>query len=330
LRLYSAKEGFIMLRHSLFPALALGAALLGTMPAFAQDAFPLSVPTRFGDVVVESAPQRVVSLGWADAEIALALGVRPVGVFDWNRNAGKGVGPWAEPLFGDETPLVFSREQDLNFEQVLGLDPDLITNVRSDNDEATYDRLAAIAPTIYSLEGEGFATPWDVQVLQISQALGKSAEGQKLVDNTKAAIAEVAADHPEFAGKTIQVVVKFGDAYGTYLTGDARFDLLTQFGFIGPEVVLEAAAGAPYLGIGVENFELAEADVLILFALGYSLEELKADPILAQVPAVKEGRAIFIDSPSPMYRALATGSPLSIADTIENLVPLLAEAAAKN
>ncbi len=167
-------------------------------------------------------------------------------------------------------------------------------------------------------------------MLQISQALGKSTEGQKLVDDTKASIAKVAADHPEFAGKTIQVVVKFGDAYGTYLTGDARFDLLTQFGFVGPEAVMQAAAGAPYLGIGVENFELAEADVLILFALGYSLEELKADPILAQVPAVKEGRAIFIDSPSPMYRALATGSTLSIADTIENLVPLLAEAAAKN
>ena len=318
-----------MFRHSLFPVLALGAALLSTTPILAEDTLPISVPTRFGDVEISSQPQRVVSLGWADAEIALALGVKPVGVYDWNRNGGKGVGPWAEPLFGEETPLVFSREQDLNFEQILGLNPDLITNVRSDNKDDTYQRLAEIAPTVYSLEGEGFATPWDVQVLQVSHALGKSAEGQRLVDDTKASIAKVAANHPEFSGKTIQVVVKFGDAYGTYLTGDARFDLLTQFGFVGPEAVMTAAAGAPYLAIGVENFALAEADVLILFALGYSLEELKADPILAQVPAVKEGRAVFIDSPSPMYRALATGSTLSIADTIENLVPLLAEAAKK-
>lgn len=318
-----------MFRHSIFSAVALGAALLGAASTSAQDSFPVSVPTRFGDVVIASQPERVVALGWADAEIALSLGVRPVGVFDWNRNGGKGVGPWAEPLFGDETPLVFSREQELNFEQVLGLEPDLITNVRSDNEQETYDRLADIAPTIYSLEGEGFATPWDVQVLQIAQALGKSDQGKALVDDTKASIAKVVTDHPEFAGKTIQVVVKFGDAYGTYLTGDARFDLLTQFGFVGPAEVMQAAAGAPYLGIGVENFMLAEADVLILFALGYSLEELKADPILAQVPAVKQGRAIFIDSPSPMYRALATGSPLSIAETIENLVPLLAEAANK-
>ncbi len=319
-----------MIRSTFLPALALGVALASAVPVVADDTFPVTVPTRFGDVVIESQPQRVVSLGWADAEIALALGVKPVGVFDWNRNAGKGVGPWAEPLFGDETPLVFSREQELNFEQVLGLEPDLITNVRSDNKDDTYQRLVDIAPTLYSLEGEGFATPWDVQVLQIAAALGKSAEGQTLVDNTKASIAKVAADHPEFAGKSIQVVVKFGDAYGTYLTGDARFDLLTQFGFVGPAEVLEAAAGAPYLAIGVENFMLAESDVLILFALGYSLDELKADPILAQLPAVKEGRAVFIDSPSAMYRALATGSPLSIAETIENLVPLLAEAAAKN
>lgn len=318
-----------MYSRSLVSIAALCGLLLPIGATMAQDTFPLSVPTRFGDVTIQSQPERLVSLGWADAEIALALGVKPVGVFDWNRNGGKGVGPWAEPLFGDETPIVFSREQELNFEQVLGLDPDLITNVRSDNKQETYDQLAAIAPTIYSLEGEGFATPWDVQVLQIANSLGKSAEGQALVDRTKASIAKVVADNPGFAGKTIQVVVKFGDAYGTYLTGDARFDLLTQFGFVGPAAVLEAAAGAPYLAIGVENFALAEADVLILFALGYSLEELKADPILAKVPAVEEGRAIFIDSPSPLYRALATGSPLSIEETILNLVPLIAEAASK-
>ncbi|GEM_PF-6176434 len=84
-----------MLRHTLFPALAFSAALLSTALVMAQDAFPVSVPTRFGDVEIENQPQRIVSLGWADAEIALALGVRPVGVFDWNRNGGKGVGPWA-------------------------------------------------------------------------------------------------------------------------------------------------------------------------------------------------------------------------------------------
>ncbi len=311
--------------RSLASILTLGVLLLPAGAAFAQESFPLSVPTRFGEVVITEQPERIVSLGWADAEIALALGVKPIGVFDWNRNGGKGVGPWAESLFGDETPVVFSREQELNFEQIVALEPDLITNVRSDNKQETYNQLSGIAPTVYSLDGEGFATPWDVQVLQIATALGKSDAGQALVDQTKASIAKVVADHPEFAGKTIQVVVKFGDAYGTYLTGDARFDLLTQFGFVGPAAVMEAANGAPYLDIGVENFQLADADVLILFALGYSIEDLKADPILAKVNAVKDGRAIFIDSPSPLYRALATGSTLSIEQTIDNLVPLIAE-----
>jgi ABC-type Fe3+-hydroxamate transport system substrate-binding protein len=67
--------------------------------------------------------------------------------------------------------------------------------------------------------------------------------------------------------------------------------------------------------------------VLILFALGYSVEELTTDPILAKVPAVAEGRAIILDSKSETNRALATGSTLSILKTIETLVPQLAETA---
>lgn len=314
------------LRHAL--AAATGLALLTVSAATAQDAFPVSVPTMFGEVTIEAAPERVVALGWADAEILLALGVSPVGIFDWNRNGEPGVGPWAAPLL-TEAPVVFSRENELNYEAVLALHPDLITNVRSDNSADGFARLSAIAPTVYSLDGEAFATRWDDQVRQLAAAIGQSEAGDALVAETEAAIAQVAADHPEFEGRTIQVIAKWGEAYGTYLTGDARFDLLTEFGFVGRPDIMEAAAGAPYLDISLENFEMIDSDVVILFALGYSFEELRNDPILAQVDAVRDGRAIFIDSPSETYRALATGSTLSIARTIEELVPLLAEAVAK-
>ena len=45
--------------------------------ADAEDAFA-TVTTEFGDVVIEEEPERVVALGWGDAEIALQLGVEPV------------------------------------------------------------------------------------------------------------------------------------------------------------------------------------------------------------------------------------------------------------
>src|SRR5699024_8469305 len=62
-----------------------------------------SVDTKFGSVDVPADPQRVVALGWGDAETALALGVQPVGASDWVEFGGMGVGPWAEDLY-DEAP----------------------------------------------------------------------------------------------------------------------------------------------------------------------------------------------------------------------------------
>jgi iron complex transport system substrate-binding protein len=56
-------------------------------------AFPVTVETAFGPVDIAEAPQRVVALGWSDAETALALGVQPVGASDWLGFGGEGVGP---------------------------------------------------------------------------------------------------------------------------------------------------------------------------------------------------------------------------------------------
>ncbi|MFD6620228.1 iron-siderophore ABC transporter substrate-binding protein, partial [Streptomyces albidoflavus] len=44
----------------------------------ASGAFPAQVATKFGTVTVKERPERVVALGWGDAETALALGVQPV------------------------------------------------------------------------------------------------------------------------------------------------------------------------------------------------------------------------------------------------------------
>ncbi len=58
--------------------------------------------------------------------MALALGVKPVGVYDWQGfgEANKGVGPWATGRFGDVTPTVIpNAAQELNYEQIQGLAP---------------------------------------------------------------------------------------------------------------------------------------------------------------------------------------------------------------
>src|SRR5918997_7140219 len=55
-----------------------GDAAAGGSPA-SGGAFPVTIENAFGPVQIPEEPQRVVALGWSDAETALALGVQPVG-----------------------------------------------------------------------------------------------------------------------------------------------------------------------------------------------------------------------------------------------------------
>ena len=65
-----------------------------------------TVSTMFGDVEVPANPERVVALGWSDAETALALGTQPVGVADWMAFGGKGVGPWIADEFTTDPKIL--------------------------------------------------------------------------------------------------------------------------------------------------------------------------------------------------------------------------------
>src|SRR3712207_2257074 len=84
-------------------------------------AFPVTVETAFGPVEVAEEPQRVVALGWSDAETALALGVQPVGASDWLAFGGEGVGPWAEGLYDEAPEIIETLEPSL--EAIAALDP---------------------------------------------------------------------------------------------------------------------------------------------------------------------------------------------------------------
>src|SRR3712207_2934979 len=88
-----------------------GDAAAGGSPA-SGGAFPVTVETAFGPVEIPEEPQRVVALGWSDAETALALGVQPVGASDWLGFGGEGVGPWAEGRYDEAPEIIETRSEE--------------------------------------------------------------------------------------------------------------------------------------------------------------------------------------------------------------------------
>ena len=138
------------------------------------------VDTKFGEVEVPADAERIVALGWGDAETALALGVQPVGASDWLAFGGEGVGPWAEGMYDEAPEIIGTMEPE--FEKIAALEPDLILDVKSSGDEERYERLTQIAPTVGIPEGgESYLTSLDEQVELIAEALGKEQEGELLL-----------------------------------------------------------------------------------------------------------------------------------------------------
>ncbi|MDY0947181.1 iron-siderophore ABC transporter substrate-binding protein [Frigoribacterium sp. CFBP9039] len=291
--------------------------------------FPVTVETAFGDVTVDEKPQRVVALGWGDAETALALGVQPVGASDWLAfgEENDGVGPWAQGLY--ETPPEIIGTLEPSYEAIAALEPDLILDTKSSGDQARYDRLSGIAPTIGVPEGgENYLTDFEDQMDLVSTALGEEAEGDRLVAESESAVEAVADAHPEWDDLTVTAATKTSEGWGAYIEGSERVDLLEEFGFDqNPEIAaLTPNAGGFSVDISSEQLDVIDADVIIAFPIFIETTEITDDPQWQQLPAVKAGHDIVIDG--DVSSAYSLGTSLSRQYALDQLVPLLEDATA--
>jgi iron complex transport system substrate-binding protein len=184
-------------------------------------AFPVSITTGLGTTTIESAPKRVVALGWGDAETALELGVQPVGASDWLAFGGDGVGPWLKGAY-DKSPKIIQTLEP-SYEDILKLNPDLILDVKSSGDKERYDKLSAIAPTLAIPKGgANYLASTEQQTTMIAKALGKESEGKKLLSGLDDAYAAARKAHPDFAGKTAVVGAYSSEGFGAYASTDSR------------------------------------------------------------------------------------------------------------
>lgn len=295
----------------------------GAASTSADGSFPASIATKFGDVTVESRPERVVALGWADAETALALGVQPVGASDWLAFGGDGTGPWADGLY--DTPPEIIGTQEPSYEAVAALDPDLILDTKSSGDQDRYDRLSQIAPTIALPEGaDNYLTTVEQQVTMVSAALGESAKGAELLDGLAADFASAAREHPEFAGKTITVGAFSGTGFGAYIADSTRLLFMKKLGFVSNPAIDALTPKGFSVPISEEELDTLDADVVVIFPIERAPTEVTDNELFQLIPAVADGRFLVFDDPV-VAKSYSTNSILSQEYALSTVVPELAE-----
>ncbi|WP_431870164.1 ABC transporter substrate-binding protein [Nocardiopsis eucommiae] len=290
----------------------------------AAEGYPVTVETLFGDVEIADRPQNVAALGWSDAETALALGMQPVGVADWQGYGGAGVGPWAADLLDSEPTQLGTMEP--NIEAIASLEPDVILDTRSDNSQERHDLLSPVAPVVGPPpEVEvTYGTTWQQQTRQVAQVVGEEERGEELVTELEGRFEELRAENAGFADLTIAVGAYFDGQYGAYVPGDTRVDVLTELGFEYKPELVEMADGAFYTDLSSELVEELDADLTLVFPIGDAdtAAFLDEDPVLQGIPSAEAGRLLVLDDPE-LVNAFSSGSTLGIHHALDEIVPLI-------
>lgn len=210
-------------------------------------------------------------------------------------------------------------------EEIASLEPDLILSLYNGTTQAQYDQLSAIAPTVVpDEEFTDFAITWQEATRTTGEALGREQEALDLVAALEQRFADAAAANPQFSGLEAVVAERFEAAQSVVRSGnDVRARFFEQLGFTIPTEIGGTTADQ-YGEIVVSDELLPELSRdLLVWNIGFSPEiraELEANPLLATLPAVQEGRVLWIEDPE-VSGAFSWGTILSLDYALEQLLP---------
>lgn len=300
--------------------------LLASVPVKAQD-FPVTLTHEYGDTVIPAKPQRIATIGWMSQDVVLALGQVPVGIplQAWGGDEN-GMLPWvatAVAELGGDLPARYD-DTAIPFEEILALEPDLILAPYSALTEEEYTRLSQIAPTV-AWTGAIWSGTWQDITVTIGKAMGQADKAQELVDATDKRLAAIAAEHPEFQGKsfTIGWADPSASEVGIYVGTDPRVQMIEDLGLRLSDGAAALTNDNFYVPVAYENLGTLDADVFITWQSDQAeLDAAMANPVFARFAPVAAGRHLaMLDRGFVM--ATSAPSVLSIPWSMEKLVPEL-------
>lgn len=263
----------------------LAAALLAAT-AFAAPVAAREITHAMGVTDVPDNPQRIVVLTNEGTEALLAVGITPVGaVKSFLGN------PWYEHITADMADVtVVGEESAVNLEMLVALEPDLIIGNKQ-RQEAIYEQLSAIAPTVIS---ERLRGDWKINMALYTDAAGKGEEGKAAL---AAFDARVAALHDALGASLDDEI-----SIARFLSGQTRIYfkdsfsglILEEIGFHRPATQDRPEFAEPITRERIPEFE---GDRLFYFTYetgngeaNTQAEDWLADPLWQNLNVVKAGK----------------------------------------
>ncbi|ACZ21833.1 ABC-type Fe3+-hydroxamate transport system, periplasmic component [Sanguibacter keddieii DSM 10542] len=298
---------------------------------------PIVIEHALGTTTIESKPERVATVQWANHEVPLALGVVPVGMAaaNFGDDDGDGLLPWVDEKLeelGAETPVLFDETDGIDFEAVADTNPDVILAAYSGLTQEDYDTLSEIAPVVAFPE-TAWGTSWRDMIHLNAEAMGMADEGDALVTELEDEITEKAAAYPQLEGTSAMFLTHVDTTdlsqVSFYTSHDTRAMFFEDIGLTTPESIATATASTDLFAL-TQSAEQADAfsdvDLIVTYGGDELVTALEADPLLSQVPAVANGSIVNLPGTSPLGTA-ANPTPLSISWILDDYLELLGAAA---
>ncbi|NEW39001.1 ABC transporter substrate-binding protein [Nocardia cyriacigeorgica] len=282
----------------------------------------VTIKHGLGETTVEGTPERVVTIGnqWLDA--TLSLGVTPVGYADnVSVLAGGQKVPWEPDSLSEAT--VLKQGSDLA-EQIAGLEPDLILVPAFLVDQAMYDKLSKLAPTIGPVTEGAQVDLWTDQVTTLGKVLHKEDAAGKVIADVDTKISDVSAKYPNLAGKTFLTCMLTGPSQLMVLADpeDGSSKLFYDLGLSIPQNIVDEAPEGGRLALSPERLGDLTSDILMCGAMPTYEQKFKELPGYNDLPAVKSGGMTFLDTMT--ISAINTPTALSVPYVLEKLDPTFA------
>lgn len=293
----------------------------------ASGGFPVTITGKFGTTSIPKRPMRVVAMSWTDADLALSLGVTPVGIAT-AADTPNGLEPWTAAALGAAKPALFDTTNGDPLEKVAALAPDLILANRDYHLQQDYAQLSQIAPVVTYAAGPN-SDSWQQNLIRSATALGLRAHAGTVIADVENGLSAQKSAHPELTGKTYSYIVAPtpSGAYTVNSAGDVSAQVLGALGMrLVPTVLGLPTSGIPGRAqISMENLNLLDADVVLAAGSTGSLADLARNPVFNDLGAVRRGAYLPLDYTAAS--AMAFPSPLSLQWAIANVVPKLTTAA---
>ncbi len=248
-----------------------------------------------GEVEIPENPERIVDLS-GNSDILSILGYKVIGTANSDAYDYTKFPTYLEETLKGATILGYSMQDTIDVEAIMNLDPDLI--VISTVQEKMYDQLSEIAPTVMiKLE----ALDWKEDVKSLAKVFNKEEAANTWLENYDKKSKEVGDKIKETYGKDTTYLSFLASGGQFYVFDGAGFGnvLYEDLGLAKPEGMPEQNdISLPV--VTYEGLASIKSDYIFVIATDEDLKVLEESGIWNNLPQVKEGKVVKLDS-SPYF-----------------------------